>query len=52
MNLWQDGSEVRLLRARLGLDSGYFSRQLRRLARGIDLDAADGAASGTVWLPR
>jgi DNA-binding MarR family transcriptional regulator/GNAT superfamily N-acetyltransferase len=32
--LWEiesDGSEVRLLRARLGLDSGYFSRQLRRL---------------------
>src|ERR1700694_405309 len=32
--LWEiepAGSEVRLLRARLGLDSGYFSRQLRRL---------------------
>jgi len=32
--LWEiepDGSEVRLLRDRLGLDSGYFSRQLRRL---------------------
>lgn len=32
--LWEiqpDGSEVRVLRARLGLDSGYFSRQLRRL---------------------
>jgi hypothetical protein len=29
MNPWQDGSEVRLLRARLGLKSGYFSRQLR-----------------------
>jgi DNA-binding MarR family transcriptional regulator len=31
MNLWQDWSEARLLRARPGLDSGYFSRQLRRL---------------------
>jgi DNA-binding MarR family transcriptional regulator/GNAT superfamily N-acetyltransferase len=32
--LWEiepAGSEVRLLRARLGLDSGYFSRQLRQL---------------------
>jgi DNA-binding MarR family transcriptional regulator/ribosomal protein S18 acetylase RimI-like enzyme len=32
--LWEigpDGSEVRLLRARLGLDSGYVSRQLRLL---------------------
>jgi DNA-binding MarR family transcriptional regulator/GNAT superfamily N-acetyltransferase len=32
--LWEiepDGSEMRLLRARLGLDSGYFRRQLRRL---------------------
>ncbi|PYL88043.1 MAG: hypothetical protein DMF16_09330 [Verrucomicrobia bacterium] len=32
--LWEiepAGSEARLLRARLGLDSGYFSRQLRRL---------------------
>jgi hypothetical protein len=32
--LWEigpAGCEVRLLRARLGLDSGYFSRQLRRL---------------------
>ncbi|MGO1069001.1 GNAT family N-acetyltransferase [Lysobacter sp. CA199] len=32
--LWEIGpvgAEVRLLRARLGLDSGYFSRQLRRL---------------------
>lgn len=32
--LWEvepDGSEVRVLRSRLGLDSGYLSRQLRRL---------------------
>ena len=32
--LWEvepDGSEVRALRSRLGLDSGYLSRQLRRL---------------------
>jgi hypothetical protein len=40
MNLWQDGSEVRPLRARLGLDSGYFSRQLRRLE--VDRLAAAG----------
>src|SRR5258706_9474435 len=39
--LWEigdDGSEVRSLRARLGLDSGYLSRVLRRLE-------ADGLAS-------
>jgi DNA-binding HxlR family transcriptional regulator len=44
MNLWQDGSEVRLLRARLGLDSGYFSRQLRRLEadRLVTTDPDDG----------
>ncbi|MFL1378101.1 bifunctional helix-turn-helix transcriptional regulator/GNAT family N-acetyltransferase [Nocardiopsis protaetiae] len=31
--LWEiaDGAEVRVLRSRLGLDSGYLSRQLRRL---------------------
>ncbi len=47
--LWEiepRGSEVRLLRARLGLDSGYFSRQLRRLeADGLvttDPDDGDG----------
>jgi hypothetical protein len=44
MNLWQDGSEVRLLRARFGLDSGYFSRQLRRLEaeRLVTTDPDDG----------
>lgn len=47
--LWEIGSagaEVRLLRARLGLDSGYFSRQLRRLeTEGLvstDPDSGDG----------
>jgi DNA-binding MarR family transcriptional regulator len=47
--LWEigpAGSEVRLLRARLGLDSGYFSRQLRQLeADGLvttDPDDIDG----------
>jgi DNA-binding MarR family transcriptional regulator len=38
------GSEVRLLRARLSLDSGYFSRQLRRLEadRLVTTDPDDG----------
>jgi DNA-binding MarR family transcriptional regulator/GNAT superfamily N-acetyltransferase len=47
--LWEiepDGSEVRVLRARLGLDSGYTSRQLRRLEEDglirIDQDSSDG----------
>ena len=45
--LWEvgpDGSEVRALRARLGLDSGYLSRQLRRLeADGLVSTCVDGA---------
>jgi DNA-binding MarR family transcriptional regulator/GNAT superfamily N-acetyltransferase len=47
--LWEvesDGSEVRVLRLRLNLDSGYLSRQLRRLeSEGLvttDLDSDDG----------
>ncbi|WP_433507747.1 bifunctional helix-turn-helix transcriptional regulator/GNAT family N-acetyltransferase [Pseudonocardia halophobica] len=47
--LWEigpDGAEVRDLRARLGLDSGYLSRMLRALeAAGlvtVDADATDG----------
>jgi DNA-binding MarR family transcriptional regulator/GNAT superfamily N-acetyltransferase len=47
--LWEvgpDGSEERVLRSRLGLDSGYLSRQLRRLeSEGLvttDPDVADG----------
>jgi DNA-binding MarR family transcriptional regulator/GNAT superfamily N-acetyltransferase len=47
--LWEielTGSEIRLLRARLGLDSGYFSRQLRRLEADrlvtTDPDGGDG----------
>jgi DNA-binding MarR family transcriptional regulator len=45
--LWEiepAGSEVRRLRARLGLDSGYFSRQLRRLEadRLVTTDPDDG----------
>lgn len=43
--LWEiepDGSEVRSLRSRLGLDSGYVSRQLRRLeADGLVVTDAD-----------
>jgi DNA-binding MarR family transcriptional regulator/GNAT superfamily N-acetyltransferase len=47
--LWEvepEGSEVRVLRSRLGLDSGYLSRQLRRLeSEGLvttDQDSDDG----------
>src|SRR6476620_5726591 len=47
--LWEvgpDGSEVRTLRARLALDSGYLSRQLRRLETdglvNTRVDGADG----------
>jgi DNA-binding MarR family transcriptional regulator/GNAT superfamily N-acetyltransferase len=47
--LWEveaEGSEVRALRSRLGLDSGYLSRQLRRLeSEGLvttDPDSDDG----------
>ncbi len=47
--LWEvapEGSEVRVLRSRLGLDSGYLSRQLRRLeSEGLvttDPDSDDG----------
>lgn len=47
--LWEigiDGSEVRELRSRLGLDSGYLSRILRALERArlvkVTADAADG----------
>jgi DNA-binding MarR family transcriptional regulator/GNAT superfamily N-acetyltransferase len=47
--LWEiepTGSKIRLLRARLGLDSGYFSRQLRRLEADrlvtTDPDGGDG----------
>jgi DNA-binding MarR family transcriptional regulator/GNAT superfamily N-acetyltransferase len=47
--LWEiepDGSEVRVLRSRLGLDSGYTSRQLRRLEEddliSVDPDSSDG----------
>ena len=47
--LWEierEGSEVRVLRSRLGLDSGYTSRQLRRLEDeglvSVDPDTSDG----------
>lgn len=47
--LWEierDGSEVRVLRSRLGMDSGYLSRQLRRLESdglvSTDPDSDDG----------
>src|SRR5918911_3714628 len=45
--LWEiglDGCEVRLLRARLGLDSGYVSRLLRSLERAglVEVRPGDG----------
>src|SRR4051794_33772694 len=45
--LWEigeDGADVRTLRARLGLDSGYLSRLLRGLERDglVDIAEADG----------
>jgi DNA-binding MarR family transcriptional regulator/N-acetylglutamate synthase-like GNAT family acetyltransferase len=48
--LWEigpDGAEVRVLRSRLGLDSGYLSRQLRRL-ESDGLVATDAAPDGRV----
>jgi DNA-binding MarR family transcriptional regulator/GNAT superfamily N-acetyltransferase len=45
--LWEigpDGCEVRLLRARLGLDSGYMSRLLRSLESGGLVSVAAGTA--------
>jgi DNA-binding MarR family transcriptional regulator/GNAT superfamily N-acetyltransferase len=45
--LWEigrDGCDVRVLRARLGVDSGYLSRLLRRLERDglVEVGASDG----------
>src|SRR4051794_20684419 len=56
--LWEigdDGSDVRALRARLGLDSGYLSRLLRSLERAGLVTVAPGEADkrvGTVGLTR
>ena len=42
------GSEVRVLRSRLGLDSGYLSRQLRRLEADGLVTTGQGAEDGRV----
>lgn len=49
--LWEiepDGSEVRVLRSRLGLDSGYTSRQLRRLEEDGLISIDPGSSDGRV----
>ena len=46
----RDGAEVRVLRARLGLDSGYVSRLLRSLERQGLVDAQPAAIDGRVRL--
>jgi DNA-binding MarR family transcriptional regulator/GNAT superfamily N-acetyltransferase len=57
--LWEvgpDGAEVRMLRARLGLDSGYVSRLLRALEEDglvtIAADAADGRVRRVMLSPQ
>lgn len=53
--LWeigQDGSDVRLLRARLGLDSGYLSRLLRSLTAEGLVTVTPSGADGRVRVAR
>ena len=53
--LWEigpDGSDVRALRARLGLDSGYVSRMLRALERDGLITVGPGGADGRVRTAR
>lgn len=53
--LWEighDGCEVRLLRSRLGLDSGYLSRLLRSLEAGNLITVAAGAGDRRVRVAR
>jgi DNA-binding MarR family transcriptional regulator/GNAT superfamily N-acetyltransferase len=53
--LWEigvDGSEVRLLRARLGLDSGYLSRLLRSLEAGGLVEVAAGGGDRRTRIAR
>jgi DNA-binding MarR family transcriptional regulator/GNAT superfamily N-acetyltransferase len=53
--LWEigkDGCELRLLRARLGLDSGYLSRLLRSLERARLVEVRTAAGDGRVRVAR
>jgi DNA-binding MarR family transcriptional regulator len=53
--LWEigpDGCEVRLLRARLGLDSGYLSRLLRSLEGAGLVDVTASATDGRIRVAR
>ena len=53
--LWEiglDGCEVRLLRARLGLDSGYLSRLLRSLEAAGLVEVSVGPSDGRVRVAR
>ncbi len=53
--LWEigpDGCEVRLLRARLGLDSGYLSRLLRSLERAGLVEVASSASDARIRVAR
>jgi DNA-binding MarR family transcriptional regulator len=53
--LWEirrDGTEVRLLRSRLGLDSGYLSRLLRSLEGAGLIRVTPGAGDGRVRVAR
>ncbi len=53
--LWEigvDGSEVRLLRSRLGLDSGYLSRLLRSLQKAALIEVTASASDGRIRVVR
>src|SRR3954464_12812079 len=53
--LWEiglDGCEVRLLRSRLGLDSGYVSRLLRSLEGAGLVELTAGASDGRTRIAR
>src|SRR5215472_13083231 len=53
--LWEigpDGCEVRLLRRRLGLDSGYLSRLLRSLEAAGLVEVSPGASDGRIRVAR